>query len=96
MKTFSQKVLGVVKKIKKGEVLTYKEVAHLAGNKRASRAVGNILNKNKDLSIPCYRVIRSDGQIGGYNRGKKNKLIKLSSEGIIFNNRGKICYNNKS
>jgi len=73
--------LDVVKKIPRGEVLSYKEVARLAGNEKASRAVGNILNKNYDPGIPCHRVIRSDGSVGGYNRGKKEKerLLKIEN-----------------
>lgn len=67
--SFTEKVFDVVKKIPKGKVLTYKEVAKKSGNEKASRAVGNILHKNFDISIPCHRVIRSDGKFGGYNRG---------------------------
>ena len=62
---FSERVYKVVKKIPRGEVLTYKTVAEKAGSSRAWRTVGNILNKNKNLKIPCHRVIRSDGKIGG-------------------------------
>lgn len=79
---FTQKVYKVVKKIPKGEILTYKEVARRAGKPKAYRAVGNILNKNYDPKIPCHRVIRSDGKIGGYNRGVVNKLKILKKEGI--------------
>lgn len=79
---FSQKVYKIIKKIPKGKVLTYKEVARMAGNEKASRAVGNILNKNFDKEIPCHRVIRSSGQIGGYNRGSLNKIKKLRAEGL--------------
>ena len=78
---FSERVLGVVKKIPKGRVLTYKAVARLAGSSMASRAVGNILNKNRNPKIPCHRVIRSDGTPGGYNRGTKKKLHILRKEG---------------
>ncbi len=76
--TFRQKVLRVVAKIPRGKTLTYKEVASRAGNPRAYRAVGNILSKNYDQEIPCHRVIRSDGKLGGYNRGasKKKKLLE--------------------
>lgn len=80
--TFAQKVYDVVKKIPKGETLTYKEVATLSGNKNASRAVGNILNKNYSKDIPCHRVIRSDGKIGGYNRGSERKNKLLLTEGF--------------
>ena len=82
MKTFSEKVYEVVKKIPKGKVLTYKEVAKKAGSPTAYRAVGNILNKNYDPKIPCHRVIRSDGKLGGYNRGAKNKEKILKKEGF--------------
>lgn len=83
MKTFKEKVYEVVKKIPKRETLTYKEVARRAGNIKAVRAVGNILNKNFDLNIPCHRVIRSDGKIGGYNRGIENKKKILKLEGFL-------------
>jgi methylated-DNA-[protein]-cysteine S-methyltransferase len=83
MKSFRDKVLEAVKRISKGEVKTYKEVAVLAGNPKAYRAVGNILNKNYDLSIPCHRVVRSDGELGGYNRGKKKKEELLRKEKAI-------------
>lgn len=78
---FSQKIYEVVKKIPKGSVLTYKEVARRAGSPNAFRAVGNILNKNYDPKIPCHRVIRSDGKTGGYNRGAKKKKEILKKEG---------------
>jgi len=83
MKTFKEKVLEVVRKIPKGKVMTYKEVAKQAGNMGASRAVGSVLKKNYDLGIPCHRVIRSDGTLGEYNRGREEKLKKLKAEGAI-------------
>lgn len=78
--TFSQKVLKVVARIPEGKVMTYKEVARRAGKARAYRAVGNTLNKNRDPKIPCHRVIRSDGRIGGYNRGARKKFELLRHE----------------
>lgn len=83
MKSFSEKVYEVVKKIPKGKILTYKEVAKRAGNEKASRAVGNILHKNLDPKIPCHRVIRSDGQLGGYNKGAIKKKAILKKEGYL-------------
>lgn len=77
------RVLRVVSKIPRGRTLTYKEVACRAGNPRSHRAVGNILNKNRDPKIPCHRVIRFDGKIGGYNRGAKLKLKFLRKESAI-------------
>lgn len=83
MLTFKEKVYAVVRKIPKGKVLTYQELARRAGKPKAYRAVGNILNKNFDPKIPCHRVIRSDGKLGGYNRGEKAKLSKLKAEGYL-------------
>jgi O-6-methylguanine DNA methyltransferase len=80
---FKERVLNIVKKIPKGKVLTYKEVAILAGSEKAYRAVGNILNKNINPNIPCHRVIRSDGKIGGYNRGFDLKIKILREEKAI-------------
>ena len=57
MKTFSDKVRDIVRKIPKGKTLTYKAVAAKAGNPKAARAVGAIMRTNYDPSIPCHRVI---------------------------------------
>lgn len=78
---FAARVLAVVKKIPRGRVLTYQEVARRAGNHNAARAVGTILNKNYDPKVPCHRVVRSDGLIGNYNRGANKKLQLLKKEG---------------
>lgn len=82
--TFTEKVYGVVRQIPEGQVLTYKEVALRAGNAKAVRAVGNILHKNYNLDIPCHRVIRTDGTLGGYNRGSLAKKKKLKKEGFFL------------
>lgn len=88
--TFKERVYEVVRKIPKGKFLTYKNVAELTGNPRAWRAVGDVLNKNIDPKIPCHRVIRSNGKIGGYSKGTKKKIALLRREGIIIKN-GKIA-----
>jgi methylated-DNA-[protein]-cysteine S-methyltransferase len=80
------KVYKIVSKIPEGKVLTYKKVAEMAGFPKAWRAVGNILNKNTDFNIPCHRVIRSGGKIGGYNKGVNKKILLLKKEGVIINN----------
>lgn len=81
MLTFEDKVLQFVRKIPRGQTRTYKEVAIIAGSPNAYRAVGNILNKNRDFkNIPCHRVIRSDGNAGGYNRGTAMKEGLLKKE----------------
>jgi methylated-DNA-[protein]-cysteine S-methyltransferase len=82
--TFTEKVHTVVAKIPKGKFMTYKEVAVKIGHPNSSRAVGTVLSKNYDLNIPCHRVIRSDGKMGGYNRGGvKKKLQILTTEGAL-------------
>lgn len=80
--TFRERVLEVVRKIPKGSVLTYKEVAERAGRPKAYRGVGNILHNNYNPHIPCHRVARADGKLGGYNRGIKLKKEILKQEGI--------------
>lgn len=80
MPVFSESVLSVVAQIPKGSTMTYREVAEAAGRPRAYRAVGNILNRNYNSSIPCHRVVRSDGEPGGYNRGKSRKIELLKKE----------------
>ena len=82
--TFADKVRAIVKKIPEGESMTYKQVAARAGNPRAARAVGAIMRTNFDETIPCHRVVRSDGSMGGYNRGgtlRKHQLLR--SEGYV-------------
>lgn len=79
MTTFREKVLKIVSKIPKGKTMTYKEVAIKAGSPNASRAVGAIMKTNYNPKVPCHRVIRSDGKMGGYNRGgiaKKLAILK--------------------
>ena len=78
--TFRESVFKVVRQIPRGKTLTYKEVAKKAGSPNAYRAVGNALNTNYDPKIPCHRVIRSNGEVGGYNRGSMKKEIKLKKE----------------
>ena len=82
--TFSEKVRDIVRKIQKGKTMTYKHVAEKAGNPRAARAVARVMAANHDLEIPCHRVIRTDGKLGGYNRGgEAQKCAILKSEGAI-------------
>ena len=84
-KSFADRVRDVVRSIPKGETMSYKQVAKLAGNSGASRAVGTIMKNNHALTVPCHRVIRSDGKIGDYNRGgTKAKIALLKKEGAIL------------
>lgn len=83
---FKNRVINIVKKIPKGSVLSYKQVASLAGSPMASRAVGNIMKNNKDKDVPCHRVIKSDGSVGGYNGLKGEKARLLIKEGYKLKN----------
>lgn len=84
MTEFQEKIYEIVSKIPRGKTLTYKEAAELAGRPKAYRAVGNILNKNRNPAVFCHRVIRSDRKSGGYNRGAEMKKQILSREGIVI------------
>ncbi|MCS7250441.1 MAG: MGMT family protein [candidate division WOR-3 bacterium] len=85
MSEFAKKVLEIVKKIPKGKVVSYKEIAIKLGNKNLARAVGQVLKRNPyPIIIPCHRVIKSDGKIGGYSLGIKKKKELLKKEGILI------------
>ncbi len=80
---FTEDVYAIVRMIPKGKVLTYGQVAEIAGRPGAARAVGTILAKNSDKKTPCHRVIRSDGKIGGYNSiNGLSKRELLLAEGV--------------
>lgn len=84
---FQKSVWAELLKIRKGEVITYKELAKRIGKPKAARAVANAVGANPlPIKIPCHRVVRSDGTIGGYSGrgGVKTKLELLKKEGVIF------------
>ena len=87
MASFREKIYKVVKEIPRGGVLTYKQVARAAGYPRAFRAVGNTLNKNINTKVPCHRVVKSDGRVGGYRKGVRRKVYLLKKEGVLIKNR---------
>jgi len=84
---FQLKVWRYLMKIPKGKTKTYLEIAKAIGKPSAFRAVANAVGKNPfPPKIPCHRVIRSDGSMGGYSGkgGIKKKKILLQSEGITI------------
>ena len=86
MKNFNEKVWEVTKRVPKGKITTYKEIAK-ALNTKAYRAVGSALNKNPHSPIvPCHRVVNSNGNIGGFARGCKEKIKILKKEGVFIEN----------
>ena len=81
---FARKVLGRTARIPYGKVSTYSEVAAAAGSPRASRAAGNALARNPiPIVIPCHRVLRTGGGMGGYAGGLDRKARLLALEGAI-------------
>ena len=87
MRTFNEKVWNAMKKIPKGKVTTYKELARFLKNPNASRAVGNACNQNPNApQTPCHRVIASNGSLGGYALGLNKKIALLKKENVVVEN----------
>lgn len=85
--SFDEKVWRLLSKIPRGKVSTYNQIALALGKPQAARAVGNACNRNPHSpKVPCHRVVRSGGAIGGYAQGAKRKIALLRSEGIIVKN----------
>jgi O-6-methylguanine DNA methyltransferase len=85
--SFIANVYQIVKAIPRGSVATYKEVARLAGNPAAARAVGAAMSHNPDpRTIPCHRVVGTDGSLRGYGFGKglATKRSLLLKEGVVM------------
>lgn len=89
MKSFSDRVYDLLRKVPKGRVTTYKEIAHALGSK-AYRGVGQAMRKNPYApEVPCHRVVAASGRIGGF-RGDtsgmaiRDKINMLKNEGIAF------------
>ena len=83
---FQKKVWNYLKTIRKGTVKSYKQVVIAINRPKSARAVANAVGKNPFApKIPCHRVIRSDGSLGGYSGkgGVKTKKLLLKREGII-------------
>ncbi|MCP6717942.1 MAG: MGMT family protein [Patescibacteria group bacterium] len=83
MSEFKKRIYNIVSKIPKGSVMSYKEVAEAGGYPKAWRAVGSVLNKNTSSKVPCHRVIKSNGKIGGFAGGTEKKIALLKKEGAI-------------
>jgi methylated-DNA-[protein]-cysteine S-methyltransferase len=80
---FTRKILEETAQIPFGSVLTYREVATKAGSPRAVRAAGNALGSNPiPIVVPCHRVVRTGGSLGGYTGGIERKVELLRLEGV--------------
>jgi O-6-methylguanine DNA methyltransferase len=85
--TFCTKVYEVLRKVPKGKVVTYGQMAALVGSPRAARAVGMCMRNNPDAPhTPCHRVVASDGSMHGYSGGDgiPTKIKMLREEGVQF------------
>ena len=82
MSTFKARVLTAVRRIPPGRVATYGDVASMAGEPRAARAVGNIMRDCRRADIPCHRVIAAGGRLGGYGGSEALKRALLVAEGV--------------
>lgn len=88
--SFNEKCYSVLVKVPKGKVTTYKEIARKL-NSKAYHAVGNAMNKNPySPSVPCHRVVNSNGKVGGFASGTKKKIEMLKKEGVIIDKNDKI------
>jgi len=76
----------VVRRIPRGRVATYGDVAELAGRPRAHRAVGNVMGGLDDPSVPAHRVVAAGGRLGGFGRDPELKAQRLRAEGIVVMN----------
>lgn len=80
--SFNEKCYSILVSVPKGKITTYKNIARAIGGK-GYRAVGNAMNKNPYApKVPCHRVVKSNGEIGGFAFGSKNKIEMLKKEGI--------------
>lgn len=85
-----KKIYKKLLEVPTGKITTYGELAKAVGMRNGQRAVGRIMNKNPyPVIIPCHRVIKSDGKVGGYAYGEEIKSSMLTKEGIKIKN-GKI------
>ena len=85
--TFRERVYAITRKIPKGKVVTYGQLARLAGSPRAARAVGTCMQTNPDAPrTPCHRVVGADGSMHGYSAGNgvSTKKEMLLAEGVLF------------
>jgi len=92
-KSVFEMIYEIVKKIPKGKVATYGQVAFLAGNPRWARVVGYALHNNPDPeNIPCHRVVNRKGEVSkAFVFGGANMQVELlEKEGVVFNSDGKI------
>ena len=83
MTPFGRRVLHVLRKIPRGRVVTYGDLARLAGRPGAARAAGNIMRDAPEPGLPYHRVIAAGGRLGGFGGDPQRKAALLAAEGVI-------------
>jgi len=90
---FQQKVLRAEHQFPRGSISTYRKIAEILGNPGGARAVGSALGNNPfPIIIPCHRVVRTEGTLGGYQGGREMKKTLLEMEGIRFDSTGRVVF----
>ena len=84
MTKFQSECYEALKKVPKGKVITYAGLARMVGRPKAHRAVGSAMNKNPYApQVPCHRLVKSNGDLGGFATDIKVKIKRLQKEGVV-------------
>ena len=87
MTSFQSQCYEALKKVPRGKVITYGGLAEMIGRPKAHRAVGSAMNKNPFApKVPCHRVVKSNGDLGGFSIDTKVKIKRLQEEGVMVSN----------
>ena len=87
MTSFQSQCYEALKKVPRGKVITYGGLAEMIGKPKAHRAVGSAMNKNPFApKVPCHRVVKSNGDLGGFSIDIKVKIKRLQEEGVMVSN----------
>jgi len=87
MTSFQSQCYKALKKVPPGKVITYGGLAEMIGRPKAHRAVGSAMNKNPFApKVPCHRVVKSNGDLGGFSIDIKVKIKRLQEEGVMVSN----------
>lgn len=87
MTSFQSQCYEALKKVPRGKVITYGGLAEMIGMPKAHRAVGSAMNKNPFApKVPCHRVVKSNGDLGGFSIDTKVKIKRLQEEGVMVSN----------
>lgn len=87
----TKRIISVLQDLKDGEVVSYRDVANMAGIPRGARQVSRVLHGLSDeYKLPWWRVVRADGRIALLGNGRDEQIKRLNAEGVMINEQGKI------